>query len=131
MRKASLLILGAFALAACGKSLDKAVDTHGYEKLTPFARGYQALAAVELATLIVTDKTMVDHIVSYFLEEDCSSVRASLGDTYCRPIRLAYTPPPEPFCYRSLADVSCFSQPNPYGTDHRMGTFLPGVSRVR
>jgi hypothetical protein len=133
VRKVCLLILGAVALAACDnhKSLHEVVGAHGLERLTPFNQGFQALAAAELATLIVTDKTMVDHIVSYFREEDCSSVRASRGDRYCRPIRMAYTPPPEPFCYRSLADVSCFAEPNPYGTDHRMGTFLPGITRIR
>ncbi len=39
MRKVCLLMFGALALTACDKTLDKAVDTRGYEKLTPFARG--------------------------------------------------------------------------------------------
>ncbi|MGE4527820.1 MAG: hypothetical protein AB7D00_05575 [Rhodospirillaceae bacterium] len=132
MRRVSLSCLALLALGGCSlSSLDDAVPTAGLEDLTPFGRGYQALFAADVATLMVTDKTMVDHIVSYFREEDCSSVRASQGDRYCRPFQIAYTPPPEPFCYRSLADVSCFASPNPYGTDTRMGSFLPGITRVR
>ncbi|MBN2752759.1 MAG: hypothetical protein JXQ84_08630 [Rhodospirillaceae bacterium] len=132
MRRLCILVLPLIALTACSRSsLDGAVKAGGLERLTPFEHAYQGLFAVDVATLIVTDKTMLDHIVSYFREEDCSAVRASQGDRYCRPIRIAYTPPPEPFCYRSLADVSCFSTPNPYGSDHRMGTFLPGITRAR
>jgi len=132
VRRLCLALLAVAALNGCSRSsLDEAVPSAGLEKLTPFESGYQALFAADVATLMVTDKTMVDHIVSYFRGEDCSSVRASQGDYYCRPIQLAYTPPPEPFCYRSLASVSCFSSPNPYGTDTRMGSFLPGITRVR
>lgn len=132
MRRVALSSLALLALGGCSfSSLDDAVPTAGLEKLTPFAHGYHALLATDIATLMVTDKTMVDHIVSYFREEDCSSLRASQGDYYCRPIRIAYTPPPEPFCYRSLAAVNCFTTPNPYGTDTRTGSFLPGITRVR
>ncbi len=130
MRRLCILFFSIVVLSGCGKTLED-VPTAGLSKATPFSHPYHALLAVDVATLIVTDKTMVDHIVSCFREEDCSAVRASQGDYYCRPIRLAYTPPPEPFCYRSLADASCFAVPNPYGSDRRMGTFLPGVTRVR
>jgi len=132
VRRVALSCLALLMLGGCWfSSLDDAVPSAGVEKLTPFPRGYQALFAADIATLMVTDKTMMDHIVSYFREEDCSSVRASQGDRYCRPIQIAYTPPPEPFCYRSLARVNCFTSPNPYGTDTRTGSFLPGITRVR
>jgi len=116
-------------LAACSSFND--LFPGNLQKITPFAENYQALGALSVATIIVTDKTIIDHFVSYFREEDCSTVRASMGDTYCRPIRVAYVPPPEPFCYRSLAEASCFATPNPYGTDHRMGSYLPGITRTR
>lgn len=132
MRAPLTAVFAAFILGACGRiGLEDATPVGGLEKLTPFAHSYDMLAAADVATLMVTDKTMVDHIVSYFKEEDCSAVRASQGEPYCRPIRVAFIPAPEPFCYRSLASVSCFATPNPYGTDHRMGTFLPGMTRVR
>lgn len=122
--------LFAVLLSGCGLHMSD-VPSAGVEKLTPFNEGFQALAAIDVATLIVTDKLMVDHIVSYVRQEDCSSVRASQGDKYCRPFRLAYVPPPEPFCYRTLAQVNCFVEPNPYGTDHRTGSYLPGITRIR
>jgi hypothetical protein len=129
VRKTVVPILAAL-LSGCGLQMS---DTRSaqIEKLTPFNQGYQALFALDVATLIVTDKLMVDHIVSFVRQEDCSAVRASQGDTYCRPFRLAYTPPPEPFCYRTLAAVSCYAQPNPFGSDQRMGSYLPGITRIR
>lgn len=130
MRKTVVPILAAVAISGCGLQMND-VPTADVEKLTPFEHGFHALLAIDLATLIVTDKLMVDHIVSFVRQEDCSAVRASQGDKYCRPFRLAYTPPPEPFCYRSLASVSCFNEPNPYGSDHRMGSYLPGITRIR
>lgn len=118
----------AVPLAGC-MSLNDMVP-FAIEDMTPFNQPAQAVGAISVATIIVTDKTMVDHFVSFLREEDCSTVRASIGEKYCRPIRVAYTPPPEPFCYRSLAKVSCFATPNPYGSDHRMGSYLPGITRV-
>lgn len=129
MRKIAVS-LSAALLAGCGLHMSD-IPSANVEMLTPFNDGFQALAAIDVATLIVTDKLMVDHIVSFVRQEDCSAVRASQGDTYCRPFRLAYTPPPEPFCYRSLATVNCFTEPNPYGTDHRIGSYLPGITRIR
>lgn len=124
------LIVAAAALAGCGTTLSD-IPTADVEKLTPFEHGYHALLAIDVATLIVTDKLMVDHVVSFVRHEDCSAVRASRGEPYCRPIRVAYVPAPEPFCYRTLADANCFTTPNPFGSDHRMGTYLPGITRVR
>jgi len=129
VRKTVVPILAAL-LSGCGYHMSD-VPSAQIQKLTPFDKGYQALFALDIATLIVTDKLMVDHVVSFVRQEDCSAVRASQGESYCRPFRLAYTPPPEPFCYRTLAAVSCYTQPNPYGTDHRMGSYLPGITRIR
>lgn len=122
--------IAAALLVGCGKQMSD-IPSADIEKLTPFSKGYHALLAIDVATLIVTDKLMVDHVVSFVRHEDCSAVRASQGEPYCRPIRVAYVPAPEPFCYRTLADANCFTTPNPYGTDHRMGTYLPGITRVR
>ncbi len=122
--------IAATLVAACGKQMSD-IPSANIEKFTPFDKGYHALLAIDVATLIVTDKLMVDHVVSFVRHEDCSAVRASKGEPYCRPIRVAYVPAPEPFCYRTLADANCFATPNPYGTDHRMGTYLPGITRLR
>jgi hypothetical protein len=63
-------------------------------------------------TLINTHKTIEDHVISLITGMDCSTVRASQGDHYCLEspdavpvyIRTSY-------CYKSIAKVSCFSQP--------------------
>jgi hypothetical protein len=63
-------------------------------------------------SVINTQKTIDDHIVSWVTGDDCSTVRASRGERYCEE-----TPHPGPmmvqnsYCYKSLAGVSCYTQP--------------------
>jgi hypothetical protein len=79
-----------------------------------------ALVGPPLATFVVLDafsvvntqKTVDDHLVSLVTGKDCSTVRASQGDRYC-----IAPPPPQPmmrrttYCYKSLADVTCYDRP--------------------
>lgn len=63
-----------------------------------------------------SDKTLTDHIQSYRSGKDCSTVRIEKGRTYCREDEP--NPIPKVICYRTLADVMCYSQAEP--------TSLPG-----
>lgn len=66
---------------------------------------------VEGAFVIGTDKTMTDHVISIASGKNCSTVRKEKGLTYCEE--------DEPqikqniFCYRTLADVTCYDRPDP------------------
>jgi hypothetical protein len=67
---------------------------------------------LDAASLINTQKTIDDHLISLLTGMDCSTVRASKGDHYCleppdaKPVYIRTT-----YCYKSIADVSCYDRP--------------------
>jgi len=61
-------------------------------------------------SVIVTDKTIGDHLVSYTSNKDCSSVRSELGMTYCKEDALKEIGPKK-HCYNELGKVTCYKQP--------------------
>lgn len=69
------------------------------------------LFILDSAVVIGTDKTLADHVTSYKLSKDCSTVRAEQGRTYCREDE------PNPLgnqhCYQTLGDVVCYSAADP------------------
>ncbi|MGB0681803.1 MAG: hypothetical protein ACPGOV_03815 [Magnetovibrionaceae bacterium] len=71
-----------------------------------------ALAAcVPLAsgtTIVATDKTIVDHVVSLASRKDCSIVRVEKDLTYCKEDEI--DPNPKMFCYQTLGTVTCYSE---------------------
>ena len=67
-----------------------------------------ALAAAEIASVVVFGRGIADIGVSAISGRDCSIVRLDRGLTYCAPIQ---TPAPVPFCTRSLGVVDCWINP--------------------
>lgn len=63
-------------------------------------------------SVINTQKTIEDHVISLLTGMDCSTIRASHGDHYCleppeaTPVVIRTT-----YCYKSIANVSCYEQP--------------------
>ncbi len=86
------------------------------------------MVALEAGTLMTTDKTVADHVISWASGKDCSTVRWELGRTYCkedepRPVANVY-------CYRTLGDVTCYDRPDPYGNrEQKMGVFEHNLPR--
>ena len=74
--------------------------------------GLSAWLGADVVSVVATQKTIEDHVISGIIGEDCSTVRASNGGKYCEEI-----PKPAPtmvrtaYCYRTLAAVSCYNQP--------------------
>ena len=76
-----------------------------------------AMMGASLATLIHTDKTVVDHAVGYSTDRDCSVLYLARDEDYCKPLE-----PIEPsqvaymsaalYCYRTLGGVSCYDRPD-------------------
>jgi hypothetical protein len=68
-------------------------------------------AQLEAATVIGTDKTIGDHMISLSSGKNCSSIRKEKGLTYCEE--------DEPvikqniFCYKTLATVTYYDRPDP------------------
>ena len=76
-----------------------------------------ALAAVEVASVVVFGRGIADIGVSAITGRDCSIVRLDRGLTYCESLETA--PALGPFCTRSLGVVDCWSNPEA----------LPGLPR--
>ena len=78
----------------------------GCGNLTP---AMTALAGVEVASVAVFGRDVVDIGVSAITGKDCSVVRLDKGETYCAPPPGAWTT--GPFCTRTLGTVDCWSNP--------------------
>jgi hypothetical protein len=83
--------------------------TKAIRPITPPVTTYVLLDAV---SVINTQKTIDDHLVSLLTGMDCSTIRAAQGDHYCleppeaTPVYIRTT-----YCYKSIAKVSCYEQP--------------------
>ncbi len=98
-----LALMAALALGAC-----HAADSFSNA-------GPQALL-LEGATVMATDKTIGDHVISFATGKNCSTIRKNLGKTYCEEDEVGHVD--EVYCYRTIGDVTCYAQPSPHGEDH-------------
>lgn len=78
---------------------------------------WRPVTAIDGATIIFTDKSLGDHLISAGSGKDCSTVRTEQGMTYCKEDEISLTP--AVYCYRTLGDVDCFAKPDPYGLNQR------------
>jgi hypothetical protein len=101
--RALLTIAGALLLSACHAASDLE------------SAGPQALL-LDGATVMATDKTIGDHIVSFATGKNCSTIRKNLGKTYCEEDEVGHID--EVYCYRTIGDVTCYASPSPHGEDH-------------
>lgn len=89
---AALVLVSALALSACG-----------------------VLVPAEGVSLMGTDKTLGDHVISLSSGKNCSRVRKEQGLTYCEEdmplIRQNI------YCYRDLGGVTCYDRVDPHGPD--------------
>jgi len=71
-------------------------------------------SAVEGVTLMGSDKTVVDHMISLGSGKNCSRLRKDQGLTYCEEdmpeIRQNI------YCYRDLGGVTCYDRADPHGS---------------
>jgi len=74
--------------------------------------GIPLVGQAEAISVVGSDKTIVDHVVSMSSGKNCSSVRREQGLHYCEEDEPTVNP--EVYCYRTLARVTCYDRPNPY-----------------
>jgi hypothetical protein len=74
--------------------------------------GCQGFLAVEGASAIFSGKTASDHVVSFVSGKDCSIVYTEQGNAYCVEDEMQVLQP-KLYCYKTLASVSCYTQPDP------------------
>ena len=99
-----------FLLSGCGL----AKPTAGMPmSASPLAVG----VAVDTVSVINSQKTIGDHIVSGITGKECSSPRQSIhGGDYCQDKPLPPEKQPPVYCYRTLGTPDCYytPQPEPY-----------------
>ncbi len=118
---AGMLVMGGCAWLGPGGSVSPG------PKPVPNAYTFMQLEAL---SLINTRKTMGDHVVGWITGKDCSSPRAERGDAYCIDIPDRPAPPPQVYCYSTLARPTCYSQPYNEGNDRLIG-FVPASTPIR
>ena len=111
-----VLLIGALFLGACS-----AVE--GAQSIAPQA------ALLEGATIVGTDKTIGDHVVSFATGKNCSTVRKHLGKTYCEEDEVGHVD--EVYCYHTLGRPTCYAVPSPNGESNRIGWTQPGAGPPR
>jgi len=95
--RSSFAIIAVLALSACGPLLTS---------------GAPGLAQIDMLTVMGTEKTVVDHVLSLSSGKNCSAVRLEKGLRYCEE--------DEPqikqniYCYNTLGSVTCYTKPDPY-----------------
>ena len=90
-------ILAGFALGAC---------TPGESAI---------IVGTSLFSYFETGKTIPDHIVSEVMNKDCSAERWYNDGKPCADDETTTVAASVPeYCYRTLADVSCYSKPDPF-----------------
>lgn len=74
----------------------------------------QTFWVLDGVSVINTQKTIDDHLVSWLSGEDCSTLKALHGEPYCQPEK---APVPKVkrtvYCYKNLAGSTCYTQPVP------------------
>ncbi len=71
----------------------------------------------EILSIIGTDKTIADHVISLGSGKNCSTVRRERGLHYCEedePEAKAQV-----YCYNTLARVTCYGKPDPHQSGAR------------
>ncbi len=80
--------------------------------------GCAAAVGVEGVSVIATDKTLGDHVISLSSGKNCSSVRKERGLTYCEEDEVV--PQMNVYCYRTLGEVTCYDKPVFEGKQERV-----------
>ena len=122
---AVVVLLAGLALQGCAY-----VANSGFETKMGLVKNPMMWANFEVASLVTTKKTIVDHVATWVTGRDCSTPRAEREGTYCVDWPEAPSPPQQVYCYASLARPTCYSQPYTQGNDRLIG-FVPASPPLR
>jgi hypothetical protein len=76
-----------------------------------------ALSGASVVSVVQTGKTISDHAMSAATGMDCSIVNTLSGTSWCQPpVNDAPDPAAALSCYRSIAEVTCYTRDNPHET---------------
>ena len=79
-----------------------------------------ALGGASVVSVVQTGKTISDHAMSAATGMDCSIGNTLSGVSWCQPpVNDAADPAADLVCYRSIAEVTCYTRDNPHETASR------------
>ena len=79
-----------------------------------------ALGGASVVSVVQTGKTISDHAMSAATGMDCSIGNTLSGVSWCQPpVNDAPDPAADLVCYRSIAEVTCYTRDNPHETASR------------
>ena len=119
-----LFFIMIFALAGCSSLAEpRSSLPAGVSPLVLWGAG-------ETVSLLHSDRLLEDHVVSFLTKKDCSFPRVWRGEgNYCmseEEIKEANKPAyslQKIYCYKTIAQVSCYTQPSPYPSDILQGIY--------
>ena len=79
--------------------------------------GAPAVAQFDVFSVVGTDKTIIDHLVSYTSGKDCSFVYVEKGNRYCKEDEPVIKP--QVYCYSTLGRATCYETPDPFANGQR------------
>ena len=79
--------------------------------------GAPAVAQFDVLSVVGTDKTIIDHLVSYTSGKDCSFVYVEKGNRYCKEDEPVIKP--QVYCYSTLGRATCYETPDPFANGQR------------
>jgi len=121
--KAALAAL--MLLAGCAYPTTQGINTNALAGKDPMQ-----WTSLELVSVVATKKTIFDHVATWVTGRDCSTPRAEREGAYCVDWPEAPPPPPQVYCYASLARPTCYPQPYNQGNDRLIG-FVPASAPLR
>ena len=74
-----------------------------------------AIAGMETASYVNTEKFLTDHIASAVTDEDCSAGNFEKSGGYCADADEVSPVASTHYCYRTLGSISCYTTPDPFG----------------
>lgn len=111
----SLIAAGlALALVSCHSASQDVVDIVHDKPLGLAVTVGTGLVALDIFSVVNSQKTLDDQVISLVSGKDCSTLRASHGGAYCevRPdVRPLPTVAQATYCYKSIGSVSCYGEP--------------------
>lgn len=120
LRLCSAVILLAVSLALGGCELGATTASEFMPLgLSPVA----TVMGADAVSVVNSQKTLGDHLFSHMTKMECSSPKAMRdGGDYCRPKQQKPAPQPMVYCYRTMANPTCYAVQNPTGYGTRIGS---------
>lgn len=80
-------------------------------------QGCGAVLGANAGSVVLTKKSVSDHVISWSRGKDCSSVRLERGQTFCVEDEVHVAAPMN--CYKTIGGVTCYDRPDPFNNGRK------------